>query len=214
MSAERNALLALAAAPRRAAVGDAGTLSRLFAAAFAGDPIFDWVARPDRKRAEAMERYFFWVLLRRAIPFGEVWMSEGVAAVWLPPETPAGLGGFSEQIKLMPLIVRLCGLARLMRASAMAEAMEKSHPNERHFYLAYLAVAPRLQGLGLGGALLEATLKRADAKGAPAYLANSNPKNTKLYERAGFIAKHNIAPVGAPPLIAMCRPAKKNAGSE
>ena len=214
MNEERNALLAAAATPRRAAQGDAGTLSRLFAAAFINDPIFDWVARPDRKRAGALERYFFWVLIKRAIPYGEVWMSEGVAAAWLPPDVPVTPGGFAEQMKLMPLILRLCGVPRLRRATAMAESMEKNHPKERHFYLAYLAVAPRLQGLGLGGALLEATLARADAKGVPAYLANSNPKNAKLYERAGFVAKRDIAPPGAPPLIAMWRPAKEKTSGE
>jgi len=53
--------------------------------------------------------------------------------------------------------------------------------------------------------MLEATVKRADAMGVPAYLENSNPRNTKLYERAGFVARKNIAPPGAPPLVGMWR---------
>jgi ribosomal protein S18 acetylase RimI-like enzyme len=93
------------------------------------------------------------------------------------------------------------------RGSAMGAAMEKNHPHERHFYLAFIAVAPRLQGLGLGSALLEANLKAIDAAGTPAYLENSNPRNTRLYERHGFTARRNIAPAGAPPMIAMWRPA-------
>jgi ribosomal protein S18 acetylase RimI-like enzyme len=213
MSEDRNALLAKAAAPRRAVMDDAGTLSRLFAAAFVNDPVFDWIARPGPKRAAGMERFFFWLLKSRAIPFGEVWLSEGAAAAWLPPEAPASPGGFAEQMKLIPLFIRLCGVPRLMRGSAMADAMEKNHPAEPHFYLAFIAVAPRLQGMGLGGALLEATVKRADDGRVPAYLENSNPKNTKLYERAGFVTKRNIAPVGAPPLIAMWRPARGAQGS-
>ena len=90
----------------------------------------------------------------------------------------------------------------------MGDAMEKNHPQEKHFYLAFIAVAPRLQGLGLGGALLDATLKRADAARMPAYLENSNPKNTRLYERAGFVTGKSISPPGAPPLIAMWRDAR------
>src|SRR5204863_7277911 len=108
-----------------------------------------------------------------------------------------------EQMRLLPLFVRLCGLPRLLRGSAMADAMEKNHPHEQHYYLAFIAVAPRLQGLGLGGAMLDATVMRADAMGVAAYLENSNPRNTKLYERAGFVARRNIAPPGAPPLIGM-----------
>jgi hypothetical protein len=61
--------------------------------------------------------------------------------------------------------------------------------------------------------MLEATLKRADAAGMPAYLENSNPKNTKLYERAGFVTQKSIAPPGAPPLLAMWREARRQDSS-
>ncbi len=207
MSADRHALLAAAAHPRRATIDDAGALSRLFAAAFTHDPVMDWIARPAPKRARALEQFFFWLLRVRAIPYGEVWMSAdaSVCAAWLPPGADASPGGFVEQMKLMPLFVRLCGFPRLLRGAAMADAMEKNHPQEKHFYLAFIAVAPRLQGLGLGGAMLEATVTRADAAGLPAYLENSNPKNTRLYARAGFVAGRNIAPPQAPPLISMWR---------
>jgi ribosomal protein S18 acetylase RimI-like enzyme len=208
MSEDRHALLAAASMPRRATDNDASTLSRLFAAAFTSDPIFNWMARPGPRRAQVLEQFFYWLLKTRAIPFGEVWMSAdgNVCAAWLPPGTPASPGGFYEQMRLLPLFVRLCGLPRLLRGSAMADAMEKNHPHEEHYYLSFIAVAPRLQGLGLGGAMLEATVKRADELGVPAYLENSNPRNTKLYERAGFVARKNIAPPGAPPLVGMWRP--------
>ena len=205
---ERHERLAAAASPRRASEKDSQLLSRLFAAAFLNDPVFDWIARAGPKRAVGMERFFFWLLKSRAIPFGEVWMSEdgAVASAWLPPHAPASPGGFLEQMRLLPMFVRLCGFPRLQRGSAMADAMERNHPREKHFYLAFIAVAPRLQGIGLGGALLEANLKQIDETRAPAYLENSNPRNAKLYERHGFAARKNIAPPGAPPLIAMWRP--------
>ena len=207
---ERHARLGAAANPRRATPADAAQIARLFAAAFQTDPVMDWIARPGPGRAVGLERFFYWLLTMRAIPFGEVWMAPdgAVAAAWLPPGTPASPGGFMEQLKLMPMFLRLCGFPRLARGSAMGAAMEKSHPHEAHFYLAFIAVAPRFQGMGLGGALLEANLKEIDAAGAPAYLENSNPKNTRLYERAGFVRRKNIAPKGAPPLIAMWRDAK------
>ena len=116
-------------------------------------------------------------------------------------------------MRLMPLFLRLCGFPRLLRGAAMADAMEKNHPHEQHFYLAFIAVAPRLQGLGLGGAMLDATVKRADEMGVPAYLENSNPRNTKLYERAGFVVRKNIAPLGAPPLMAMWRDRRQASSS-
>jgi len=204
---DRHDRLQLAANPRRASARDTEKLSRLFAAAFLSDPVFDWISRSGPKRAEGLERFFYWVLATRAIPFGETWMAEdaSVAAAWLPPEAPASPGGFFEQLALLPMFVRLCGFPRLLRGSAMAEAMEKNHPHAPHFYLAFIAVAPRLQGLGLGGAMMQATLARVDAAGMPAYLENSNPKNTRLYERSGFKAGKSISPRGAPQLVPMWR---------
>jgi ribosomal protein S18 acetylase RimI-like enzyme len=205
---DRHVLLAGAANPRRARETDARALARLLAAAFQTDPVFDWMTRPGPRRAIVMEEFFFWILRTRAIPFGEVWMSEGVVAVWIPPDAPASPGGFVEQLRLLPLFWRLCGLPRLGRGAAIGEAMEKSHPHESHFYLAFLAVAPRLQGMGLGGTLLETTIRQADENRWACYLENSNPRNTRLYERLGFMTRRNIAPAGAPPMMAMWRPAQ------
>lgn len=207
MSEDRHALLAKAAAPRRATPGDAVVLAQLLAAAFATDPVMDFIARPGPKRAEGLRRFFYWLLTIRALPFGETWMSEdaSVCAVWLPPDTPASPGGWYEQLKLIPMFIRMCGLARMSRGSAMGAAMEKHHPHAPHYYLAFVAVAPRLQGMGLGGTLLETNLKRIDAEHADAYLENSNPKNTRLYERLGFVMGERISPAGFPPLMAMWR---------
>ncbi len=206
-TAERAEHLYAAANPRRAQAKDTAPLARLFAAAFAGDPLFEWISRPGTKRAEGLERFFSWLLEVRAIPYGEVWLAEdrSVAAAWLPPDVPATTGRIRDQLPLLPMFLRLCGVPRILRGAAVADAMEKHHPAERHYYLAFIAVAPRLQGMGLGSAMLEATLGRADAAGLPAYLENSNPRNTRLYERHGFMVRRNIAPRGAPPLLAMWR---------
>jgi ribosomal protein S18 acetylase RimI-like enzyme len=159
---DRHRRLHGAAHPRRANSSDTAQLARLFTAAFLDDPVLSWIARRGKGRAVGLERFFFWVLQMRAIPFGEVWMAEdgSAATAWLPPDVPASPGGFWEQMRLIPLFWRLCGFPRLLRGSAMSEAMDKNHPQERHYYLSFIAVAPRLQGMGLGSALLEATLAR------------------------------------------------------
>lgn len=206
-STERHERLQLASRPRRATPADASKIARMFAAAFVSDPVFDWIARPGPGRLAALEGFFRWLLETRAIPFNEVWMADdaSVAAAWLPPGAPASPGGLIEQLKLFPLFVRLCGFSRLTRGSAMADAMEKNHPRTPHYYLAFIAAEPRHQGMGLGSALLESTLHRIDEAGLPSYLENSNPKNTRLYERAGFAVQKDIAPKGAPSLLAMWR---------
>ncbi len=193
------------ALPSRATTDDIGALARLFAAAFAADPVFDWLVRRGTGRLPAMERFFHWILAERSIAYGEVWQTDGAAAIWLPPGADSSPGGFVEQLKLLPLFLRLCGTARLARGAALADAMEKNHPRQPHWYLGFIAVAPRRQGQGLGSALLAATLRRIDAAGTPAYLENSNPRNSPLYQRHGFVARRNIAPEGCPPMLAMWR---------
>ena len=109
-----------------------------------------------------------------------------------------------QQLKVLPLFVQLCGFERFMRGAAISGAMEKAHPHAKHFYLFFIAVDPPFQGMGLGSAILDATLKRIDETGMPAYLENSNLRNTRLYERAGFVAQKNISPKGAPPIQFRC----------
>lgn len=209
MSEENSRRLNAASNPRRARPEDAAALAQLFVAAFLNDPVLDWTVRVGPKRAAVLEQFFFWLLHKRAIPAGEVWMADDgtTCAVWFPPDTPTWPRRFLEQLRLLPLYVQVCGFARLRSGSAIAKAMEENHPHERHFYLAFMAVAPRFQGMGLGSAILETTLRRADSAGMPAYLENSNPRNTQLYERAGFVALKDISPEGAPPLVAMWRTA-------
>lgn len=200
-----------AARLRRANVDDAARIARLFAAAFARDPIFDWLARTGT-RALALQRFFFWLLRERTLQHGETWMTQDgyAAAAWVPPYSEAKPVTFRDEMRLLPVIWGLTGLPRLARGAAMAAAMEKTHPQEPYFYLAFIGVAPRFQGSGLGTALLEETLARVDAAGAPAFLENSNPRNIKLYERVGFSVMHEIvARKDAPPLFAMWRPARR-----
>jgi ribosomal protein S18 acetylase RimI-like enzyme len=209
MNEEQARRLRAASSPRRATPADAAALTQLLSAAFLNDPVMDWIARPDSKRAAGLEAFFFRLLDTRAIPAGEVWMSDDGAAcaVWLPPGKPAWPPGAVAQLKLLPMFLQVCGFGRMARGAAMSAAMEKAHPHEAHFYLFFMAVDLRFQGMGLGSALLDAMLKRTDEAGLPTYLENSNPRNARLYERAGFVARKDIAPEGAPPLIPMWRTA-------
>jgi ribosomal protein S18 acetylase RimI-like enzyme len=211
MNEEALSRLRAAASPRRAKPEDASALARLFTAAFLDDPVMGWIARKGPKRTMGLEAFFFRLLDWRAIPAGEVWMSDDGAAcaMWLPPGLSAWPVGAVAQLRLLPLFVQLCGFGRrLARGGAISGAMEKAHPRELHFYLFFIAVHPSFQGAGLGTAILESTLNRIDDAGSPAYLENSNLRNTRLYERAGFVARKSISPTGAPPLIPMWRTAR------
>ena len=207
---------ALRTAIRRVTPHDAPRIADLFAAAFARDPLFDWLARRGRDRAGALQGFFGWVLESRTIPHGETWMSAdgSAAAAWIPSDAQTAPASLMDDLRMLPAILRLTGLSRLPRAAAIAAAMKQAHPKEPCFYLAFIAVAPRRQGRGLGTALLKETLARADAAGTSAYLENSNPRNLKLYERAGFSVTREIRTrPGAPPVFAMWRPAARQGSS-
>ncbi|WP_299850133.1 N-acetyltransferase [uncultured Roseovarius sp.] len=86
--------------------------------------------------------------------------------------------------------------------------MEKYHPNEDCWHLAFIAVDPAHQGKGSGSALLEACLKHCDEDGRPAYLESTNPANLSLYKRHGFEEMGLIKADQAPPLFPMFRVAR------
>ena len=201
---------------RRATLADVPWIARLFAAAFARDPVFDWLARPGNSRSYALQKFFAWILESRTLPHGETWITaDGLAAAaWIPPYAQVMPTRLTEDLRMVPVILRLTGLTRLFRGASMAAAMEHAHPEAPYFYLAFIGVAPRAQGKGIGTALLRQTLARADAAGTNAYLENSNPRNFKLYERAGFAVSREIrACADAPPVYAMWRPARPRQGS-
>jgi ribosomal protein S18 acetylase RimI-like enzyme len=83
------------------------------------------------------------------------------------------------------------------------------HPHEPHWYLSLLAVDPARQGHGIGAALIEDGIARADDDGLPAYLETSNPKNLAWYRRFGFEIEQELR-VGAtkPAIWTMRRPVR------
>jgi ribosomal protein S18 acetylase RimI-like enzyme len=55
-----------------------------------------------------------------------------------------------------------------------------------HFYLSALGVEPKRQGEGVGTALMQPVLARADDERVHAYLETATGRNVLLYERQGF----------------------------
>ncbi|HEV3328230.1 MAG TPA: GNAT family N-acetyltransferase [Acidimicrobiales bacterium] len=85
-------------------------------------------------------------------------------------------------------------------------AIEKAHPKEDLWYLQLLACAPEHQRTGVGAALMEGTLARADGEGVAAYLETQNEDNLAYYARFGFEVVSILSPVRAgPPLWALRR---------
>ncbi|WP_375207588.1 GNAT family N-acetyltransferase [Hyphococcus sp.] len=199
-------------AVRAARRDDSGLVADILAEAFADDPVMNWTfggARPFRTVFHELARG---VYLKNG--FGHL-AGDGsgawAATLWLPLGVEIRLPVMNEA-RIAASAFAHHGLASIRRAMKTAAVLAQHHPKAPHYYLFAVGVRKGAQGKGLGGRLIREGLARADAEGAPAYLENSNPKNTPLYERLGFRPTAPLPlPDGAPPLLGMLRPAGASA---
>ncbi len=181
---------------------DAGNAASILSEAFADDPVMNWTFGGNRAHRTAFLELARGIYLKQG--FGHL-AGDQAATLWLPAGTTGKLP-FLNELRLAFSAVRAAGFGVIARAKSVAEVMEKAHPQAPHYYLFAVGVRKAGQGKGLGGRIIREGLKKADADGAPAYLENSNPKNTALYERLGFSAIAPLGlPAGAPPLLGMLR---------
>lgn len=189
-------------APRAAGMDDAGALAEILAAAFAADPVMNWTFGNARAFRTVFYELARGVYLKHG--YGHI-IDNGAASLWLPAGAPLILPELNE-LRIAMAAVRRGGLGALTRALKISAILEQHHPQEPHYYLFAVGVKPERQGQGLGGCVLREGLKRVDEEGALAYLENSNPNNTPLYERLGFRVTATLPlPEAAPRLLSMLR---------
>lgn len=191
---------------RRAGQGDAAVIVEVLASAFSEDPLFRWMTRRSEDLETRTRPFFANVVgtqLRQDDHQVYVHDSGDAAAIWYGVDrwkVPPG-----QIVRGIPATVRTFGLFN-PRPLRVLGIMEKAHPTEPHYYLEFLGTRRGAQGQGRGSAVLMPVLERCDAEGLPAYLENSNPRNTAFYARHGFVAREPlILPSGAPELLPMWR---------
>ena len=203
-----NARRASAAAPIPITDENQSRVADTLASAFEQDPILDWFLRDDDKR-EFVRKKLIEGMVDRYIKSGwAIAANDGsCATLWARPGKPADDMGLLQQLAQLPNMIRLCSLSRLKRIIKVMSTLEANHPHEPdHYYLFMIGVNAEFQGQGLGSSILEATLAQVDREGMPAYLENSNPKNTPFYERHGFkVTKEIKLMPDGPPLWPMWR---------
>jgi GNAT superfamily N-acetyltransferase len=170
--------------PRVADRSDLDALSRSLAAAFADDPVWEWLMPEGRNGGPSAERIFAWIVAGH-LGDGTVWtLPDATAnAVWAPPgkhRTPT-----TKVLTALPWLLGALGLAGFGRFARLG-AMEKLHPPEPHWYLSLLGTHPDHQGKGFGSAVVAPGIAAADAAGVGCYLESSKEANVPFYERLGF----------------------------
>jgi len=190
---------------RKTTADEVPQLAAVLARAFYDDPALAWVIPDASRRLKIAERGFGLYLRKLWFAQDECYTTDAIAGavVWeLPGQWKVGV---VQQLGLLPSMVAIYGrwLPRLMRAIA---ALESTHPEEPHYYLPFVGVAPEWQGRGLGAALIRPILDRCDQEGVPAYLEASTPRNRALYERHSFEVTEEFGlGKGSPPLWRMWR---------
>ena len=198
----------------------APTVALSLAAAFLPDPVLGLhLFRQDAYKASGAALFFANILSTHyATPAQQQLCSVAPApvgggavgaALWQPPGAPQGLP-LSAMLRMFAVAPSVFGFTRVLRALRVGMAVDAVHPPTRHYYLAFLGVDPAWQGKGLGRALLQPVLERADAEGEDCYLENSNAANTKFYESCGFAVVREVElPGGGPRVQCMLRKPQK-----
>ena len=192
---------------RTAAADAVPKVAAALADAFINDPVYTWLL-PGSLRLQARLRAMFAAEMEQYVlpNGGTVWTTFGCdgAVAELPPgawEMPKSFTG-KEAFRW----VRAFGM-RSPLAMRVQRAMEERHLREPHFYVRTVGVRTALQGRGVGSALMQPTLQRADSAGLPTYIEASTERSAALYERLGFLHMDVLElPDGGPPVWRMRRP--------
>jgi|TARA_A100001234_G_scaffold126320_1_gene110797 GNAT superfamily N-acetyltransferase len=166
---------------------------------FTADPLIRWIF-PDPQKY--LRSFAVWMdeFSKPAFENGGVFADENYygGSLWHPP------GIHLDSEILAPTFADIPE-ERVEHVVQFFDELGKYHPDEDHWYLAFIALDPSKQGQGLGSLILKEALKVVDEQGKIAYLESSNPKNMTLYERHGFETMGRVEFGDSPPAHPMIR---------
>lgn len=102
-----------------------------------------------------------------------------------------------QAARLVPAVLR-AGPPGMFRTFRWFVEWERRHPGEPHWHLGPVAVETALQGMGIGGLMMERFVEVVDAAGETAYLETDKPENVRFYERFGFEVTSEAAVLDTP----------------
>lgn len=167
---------------------------------FSADPILRWLYPEPQEYLK-----YFPILTQlyggRAFDHNSAYHVDGHlgSALWLPP------GVYPDGENLVSLLQDSLRESILDDTFSLLEQMEKFHPDEPCWHLAFVAVDPAQQGKGLGSRILEHSLKACDKDRKIAYLESTNSANLSLYLRHGFELVGEIQAGSSPLMFPMIR---------
>ncbi len=187
----------------RVSPDDLNTSIAVAARAFWDDPLFNFFQGDLLTQHRGIG--FFAAGIHDCFEHGEVWVAKsgatvtGVAA-WLPPGVFPATGGrraLHQARRVGPDLVRT---PKRRTAYKMLNEMTARHPHHEHWYLTILGTDPLHQGRGVGTALIEPILVRADEVWVPTYLETQKESNLAYYGRFGFEVVDTFSIDDSPPI--------------
>ena len=140
------------------------------------------------RRRRALKRFFLPVLHRlcsRGVVLGAFSKPAlvGVCALARPGFCQPA---WFEKLKVLPAVVLHNPLGTPLRVLRWTGAWASRDPVAPHWHLGPVAVAPEVQGRGIGGIMLEEVCARLDAYCMPSYLETDKRENVSFYQKFGF----------------------------
>ena len=168
--------------------------SDVLSASFFDYPMFT-LYFPDPKRRTRYLSWYFRNVLNCALRYGQVYTTLELSGVifTLPPDhTKISIWEYVQNgFFLTPFVLGFRNYKHSMDCEGFVEeTREKLMKNRLHDYLWGLAVDPSQQVKGIGAALMQPVLAKADDRKMPVYLETHDENNVPYYQRYGFDLIH------------------------
>ena len=167
----------------------------VLARAFADDPMANYMLGISHVSLEkSLEELFLFSCEVRLLldwPLLGVWVESdqlaGVAGITLPGDVdwPESLQEVYENLKAK------IGSDAVSRLETYSQLADTNRPSEPHYQLGMIGVAPKHQGKGCGGRLLETLNEMSEShpESTGVWLDTENPRNVPYYQRFGYEVK-------------------------
>lgn len=178
-----------------------GAAADVLASAFAGDPLWTSLLPDPEERARAFPKLWSGVV-SYCMGYGSVETTadlRGVACWSRPGKAHPTLwrmlrtgGGLMQSVMVLSPPSR----KRFTESMGWLENQHRKAMAAPHWYLWALGVEPEFQAQGIGTALLQPVLRKADEDGVPCYLETQTERNVRFYRRQGFTVLLDVAVPG------------------
>lgn len=169
-----------------AAMKDSIDIENIFINAFSDDPVLRWIS-PNA----SLSRFIFRIAVPEMLASGQIKITEGrsgAIAVSPPRKHFSPKFTFDRVFRYL----KYFGTKSSFRFLKMLYLEQKNSPKSKHYYVFSLGTRSEHRKQGIGSALLNQVLERADREHVLTYLENSNRANIPFYERHGFEIRNCI----------------------